>query len=442
MITRYSLILSYFFTAWNTRADAWAITLFLSIIYPNTLLPSSIYFFSTSLTVFLIIPIITAHINMFDKLKIAVSLILMQKICIINSAALLWFKAASAHKDFRPDCIFLAIVFNGCILQLANSNSKIIIEKDWAVHVAKCREDVTLEFLNSRLRFVDLFSDMMAPLVISYITEEYSSQVGMLFVGFISLLSIFIEIGLLVGIYNHTITLKSPNSLNQDQGESDSLSITNRLLQLLKNPVSITSLSISFLYLTVLTINTVMISYLLSQGNSIIYISCIRILSVVCGLIATFTVELLIKRLGIDKAGLFAITFQLGCLSIVISSFYIHLDSLTPVLFLVGVCLSRWGLWSFDLIQQQLIQERIPENDIGLVCGIEVSIQSLFQLLAFSLTMIWSEPAVFWIPVHVSFVSVIAGCMTYILFYFKSSHVSYSLLRLYEDGKFIHNFNN
>ena len=339
----------------------------------------------------------------------------MQKLCIINSAALLFLKST---RPFPPeghvlelDWIFIGLVINGSILQLANMNSKIVIEKDWVVCLNKQHQDMNLEFLNSRLRFVDLFSDMIAPLLISGLAERFSSQVAIIFVAIVSFASIFIEIGILVRIFDQTPTL---HSSNQDT-QRESLPISKRLLSLMKYPVTVTCLSISFLYLTVLTINTVMISYLLYEGNDALYISCLRLVSVVCGLLATFTLETMIRIMGINQAGLFSISFQCICLSVVISSFYIK-STISSVLFLVGVCLSRWGLWSFDLVQQQLIQENIPEHEIHLISGLEISLESLAQLIAYSLTMIWSDPQSFWFPCHISFVSVLCGALTFIYY--------------------------
>jgi iron-regulated transporter 1 len=297
-------------------------------------------------------------------------------------------------------------------------NSKILVEKYWAVCISRNREDIKLEFLNSRLRFVDLFSDMVAPLVISTLVEKNSSKVGIIFVAAISFVSIFIEMGLLIRIYNHTPTLHDRNQT--DHQTLNYPTIKHRLIYLLKNPVTITCISVSFLYLTVLTINTVMISYLVYQGNSPTYISCLRLISVLCGISATFTLEKLINMFSIKKVGLFSILFQSGCLSVVIASLYVHDLRLSSSLFLVGVCLSRWGLWSFDLVQQQLIQENVPENELQFVSGLEVSLQSLFQLVAYSLTIYWSEPQDFWLPCHVSFISVLCGACTYFYYYIKT----------------------
>lgn len=55
-ISERMLVFGYFFTTWNIRADAWAISLFLSLLFPNTLLPISIYAFSSSLSCLLFGP--------------------------------------------------------------------------------------------------------------------------------------------------------------------------------------------------------------------------------------------------------------------------------------------------------------------------------------------------------------------------------------------------
>jgi iron-regulated transporter 1 len=271
---------------------------------------------------------------------------------------------------------------------------------------------------------------MLAPLVISALVDKFSSKVGIMFVAVISFASIFIEMGLLIRIYNHTPTL---HDCNQTDQTPEHPTIKHRLVYLLKNPVTITCISVSFLYLTVLTINTVMISYLVSKGNSPTYISGLRLISVVCGISATFTLEKLINMFSIKNVGLFSILFQSGCLSVVIVSFYVNDLRSSSALFLVGVCLSRWGLWSFDLIQQQLIQENVPENELQFVSSLEVSLQSLFQLAAYSMTVYWSEPQEFWLPCHVSFISVLCGASTYFYYYIKTNKLSKESEALLDD---------
>lgn len=48
-----------------------------------------------------------------------------------------------------------------------------------------------------------------------------------------------------------------------------------------------------------------------------------------------------------------------------------------------GLVLSRFGLWTYDLAANQLIQETVDPATLGTVSGVQGSLQSLFQMLAY-----------------------------------------------------------
>ena len=205
-----------------------------------------------------------------------------------------------------------------------------------------------------------------------------------------------------------------------------------RCKRLWKLSIVTTCFSISFLYLTVLTLNTVMIAYLLKRETSLLTISIVRGISVVCGLVAAFTFEPLTKRFGtVAKTGLVAVWTQVLILLLALSSIHLYsfgiLNSNTSLgLFLCALCLSRWALWTFDLSQQQLMQENVPELDLGFLSGAEISLQNLFTILAYGITMIWNSADVFeGVPMHTSFMAVLCGALSFTHYYLNLSSSSF-----------------
>ncbi|KAF9972656.1 hypothetical protein BGZ65_009689 [Modicella reniformis] len=118
------------------------------------------------------------------------------------------------------------------------------------------------------------------------------------------------------------------------------------------------------------------------------------------------------------------------------------------------MALSRVGVWSFDLVITQIMQEYIEpvvdddgdhdadldfdsesddnhhhHHDItdvsntnttnsnsgqaGLINGWHYSMMNLFELAQFILTMIWSDPKLYFIPCTLSFVCVVVGAVVY-----------------------------
>ena len=62
--------------------------------------------------------------------------------------------------------------------------------------------------------------------------------------------------------------------------------------------------------------------------------------------------------------------------------------------FLAGITLSRAGLWIADLAINQLIQTET--NNPAVIGGVQNSINILFQLIKFSLVMVFARISQFW----------------------------------------------
>lgn len=132
------------------------------------------------------------------------------------------------------------------------------------------------------------------------------------------------------------------------------------------SPVFLASFALSLLYLTVLSFAPQMIAYLLYTGFTSLEVSCMRIGAVISELAATWAAPMAMHRIGPVRAGLWFINWQFGCLAAAAAGF-IFFDSsnarLVAVSLIVGVALSRVGLWGFDLSVQYLVQEVSQEKD-------------------------------------------------------------------------------
>ncbi|KAJ3315684.1 hypothetical protein HDV04_002098 [Boothiomyces sp. JEL0838] len=323
------------------------------------------------------------------------------------------------------DFYFYGLVANGSLLQLANLVSRISILRDWSSCIAKdATNEISLTKLNSRLRLVDLTCDLAAPVIVSLVSSYSTVQIAMVFVMSVSTISIPVEWSMLRMVYNKfpCLAIKVPR-VNQSSGfEWSSLG------KLWKLPVITTCFSISILYMTVFTINTVSVGYLLSKNTDMLHISLARGISVISGLSSTFSLEKMVKKIGLNSTGLIAIWLQLFCVALALASFYVPLTSewqaMGVWMFLGGICLSRWGLWTFDLVQQQLLQENIPEDQLGFVSGTEISLQNFFQMIAYVFTIYWSSPVDFWIPSHISAVAVLTAALSFSFYTLRSTSIS------------------
>lgn len=415
-----AMVCSYFFTTWNARADSWAISLFLSLLFPDTLLPISIYSFACSSSCLIFGPFVGWIVDKSPRLLTVSIAVILQKLLICSCAFLLLLKLRFTLDDQIPpdltlDWHFYVLVVNGSVLQVANLISRISIERDWSTCISKSSNgQIPLSRLNSRLRLIDLASDLAAPFVISAVSSFWNIQWGMVFVLGVSALSIPLEWTTIRFVYPLFPALAEKSVNNFARIKFDFQIVT----KLRSSPVSTTCFSISVLYLSVMSINTVSIAYLVSKSTNTMIISAARGVSVLSGILSTYTLQKLIGYLGLNSTGLLAIWYQFFCLAVVAVSFYFPPSwTFTSIaIFLMGICLSRWGLWTFDLVQRQLLQENVPSEYLGTISGVEISLKNMFQMVAYALTIIWTSPTDFWIHSHISAVAVLSSAISYTYF--------------------------
>ncbi len=188
-----------------------------------------------------------------------------------------------------------------------------------------------------------------------------------------------------------------------------------------RSSVLLASLSLCILYFTVLSFNAQMVTYLLASGFSAIWISGFRFLSVVVELGATWAAPILMSRIGPIRSGLWFITWQTTCAAAGVALFCtealeVRLRSLALIL---GVIMSRIGLWGFDLCVQYLVQEvrvfvlvilrvftdlmqEVSSNSRSQFSTTEAALQNLFEMLSFTTTSVFSKPELFQYPALIS----------------------------------------
>ncbi|CAH1790412.1 unnamed protein product [Owenia fusiformis] len=89
---------------------------------------------------------------------------------------------------------------------------------------------------------------------------------------------------------------------------------------------------------------------------------------------------------------------------------------ISVVVFMTSVVLSRFGLWMADLTVTQLIQENVHESDRGAVNGVQNSLNSLFDLIKFTLVIILPSPHTFGILIILSVLFICLGAVSYAIY--------------------------
>ena len=122
-------------------------------------------------------------------------------------------------------------------------------------------------------------------------------------------------------------------------------------------------MALSILYLTVLSFAGQMVTYLLSVGYNSAQIGIIRTVAVALEVSATWLGPVLTKRVGVIRAGLWSISWQILCIITAVTLFLmVRQPSAAALCLVAGVTVSRIGLWVFDLCVQNIVQEVSPST--------------------------------------------------------------------------------
>lgn len=221
-----------------------------------------------------------------------------------------------------------------------------------------------------------------------------------------------------------------------------------------RQEISLVGFALASLYLTVLGFSGVTTTYFLTQGLSSDLIGLALGIGGIFGISGTLVYPFLKRRVGTVRAGLFGICMQVSMLLFCVvgvfvpgrpstdpnkgyysptcnnESYDVYLDLegdendhkviISLVLVLVGVIGARFGLWMFDLSVWQLVQERVVEEERGVVSGVMKAMNSNMDMLHYVLVIIAPRPQDFRYLTLVSFASVSMGLIFY-CFYVRRS---------------------
>lgn len=232
-----------------------------------------------------------------------------------------------------------------------------------------------LKVMNSQMRRIDLFCKLVSPLAIA-LTDGASTKIAIQAIFWTNAASVAIEYALIARAYGVIPALAwrvrpDDNASSLDNSEpavtgeskpSGALLQCRQLLQNLKvyfnHPALLPSLSLSLLYLTVLSFSGQMVTYLLSAGYTSTTIGFVRSVSVGAEMSATWLAPFAMTKLGPIRAGIWFLNWQIICLTVAVGLFLIEPGPIRAASYLVvGVIASRIGLWGFDLCVQIIIQE-------------------------------------------------------------------------------------
>lgn len=435
------LYISHTLSTWNARTFEFGAVIFLAAIFPGTLFFASCYALFRSAAAVVLGSWIGNQVDRKDRLHVVRQSIVWQRLSVAASCLILVLLLSSnSQRSPLSYGLFSLSVLLACFEKLAFVANTVSVERDWVIVVSDSLQ-IERQELNSAMRRIDLVCKLVAPVGVGLL-DGYSTKLAIWVVFAQNAISIAIEYFAIAQVYTAIPELahghKRPVNSNDTQHETP---ITNSApqassssvsavgpsgtqsalgsalrpwLDYCRNPAFLASFSLSILYLTVLSFASQMTTYLLTLGYTSAHVSIMRLVSVVLELSATCAAPWLMSRIGAIRAGLWFINEQLLSITLAIGLYFNFTSQpkLAGGALVLGVCLSRLGLWGFDLSVQFLVQEDAPEATRGSFSAIEMSLQNVFELISFATTMVFFRPEEFKVPIYISgcAVAISAAC--------------------------------
>lgn len=268
------------------------------------------------------------------------------------------------------------------------------------------------------MRRIDLFCKLAAPLFISFV-DNASSTIAIIVTAGMTIVSVLVEYFTIARVYDGVQELRAskpdPSSSTQPslglwQQAQSALSST---LTYFRHPAFLPSFSLALLYLTVLSFNGQIITYLLALGTQSSAIGILRGISALFELSATWIAPKIMQRIGPIRSGIWFINWQIFCVGL--ATLFLWLDSILTISAIgtiAAVIASRIGLWGFDLSAQIIVQEEVEADLRGTFSSQEFAFQNVFEMLSFASTIVFARPSEFKYPATISAVAVgVAACL-------------------------------
>lgn len=430
------LYVSHFLSTWNSRVFEFGAALFLTSIFPGTLLPVSIYSLVRNAGYIIFAQPVGNWINKGDRLSLIRASIIGQRVPVAASCALLLVLLLKKDElgSRKNTGVFAVVVVLSVVEKLSATLNLISVERDWVV-VITANNEVERRKMNARMRRIDLFCKLMGPLTVSLVAIA-STEIAIWTTLGMNMASVIVEYVAIEQVYRRVSGLKriSDVAASSDRRGSTALtqgtdtqsrnrlqSVKPKLLNSMRgilpieslpfyfsHPAFLASFALSLLYFTVLSFSGQMITYLVSVGYTPLYIGIARVGSSIFEISATWAAPYLMKRIGVVRAGIWSLAWQMTCLAGVLAWYFSDFEGKgTNSIFsatglAVGVALSRIGLWGFDLCAQNIIQDEVEDDHRGTFSAVEASFQNLFEILSYVTTIIFSRPDEFQWPVVIS----------------------------------------
>eukprot|EP01121_Diplochlamys_sp_Union-15-3_P013633 TRINITY_DN4261_c0_g1_i1.p1 TRINITY_DN4261_c0_g1~~TRINITY_DN4261_c0_g1_i1.p1 ORF type:complete len:555 (+),score=48.18 TRINITY_DN4261_c0_g1_i1:212-1666(+) len=384
-------------------------------ISPQTLLPPALFGLVVELSNVILIASFGKQIDKKDRLDVVRYGTLGQAMFISISATFLFLLQYYKTPDmvdnifatWKSSLFTIALFASASLCTLFARVMSIAVEKDWVPMITN--DEARLTLLNSRMRTVDLLTEVLGPLIAGALPliPTYNLRLAFLTIAVLNFVSFFPQLALLTSVYDMLPSLRMKEPLEEDEIQRSTcykifLGDWNPFANLIragsefvKQPVSLVVIAYAFLWLTVLSPHDVIFTaYLKSINYKEWELGLFRASGALFGVLSTILFPWAVGKIGISAASMIFIFWEGACLAVggVLIHFYTFTRVLFRVLFLVVIVLSRPGLYGFGIGEVQLCQLGVAENKRGIIGSVETSLTSLATLLTYIAGIVARKP--------------------------------------------------
>ncbi len=419
---QFRILLGRFLTRSGDQAWDFAVPIVLLKIYPDQIRIAALYYLLSKLVTVLLLPKMSSMIDRISRLSAAKFGIFLQLIGVVVGGIAICMLHELGLVLLIPEFLFyfVLLVTGGFLSNLGSSFMDIAIANDL---VPSSLEERDLPKFNSRLRQIDLFTEVTSPIIAGLLLIlEQPLLFGFYLVALWNIVSFFPEIALIKSVLKDRPELLGKRN-NQSVRTSESLfqKIVGGWSAFFRDPIALVAVAYAFLWLSVLSPHGVLLAAFLKDGWQLPEwaIGIFRGAGAFFGLLATAIFPWAERKWGLLIGTRNFIIFQTGTLLVGLAFFAVGGLS-GQIGFLVFILFSRIGLYGFSLGEMQIRQLKINPASRGEVNGFATALTGIATLVLFAVGALLPSTKDFaWLVFgSVSFVAV--GCVTYIIWLRKS----------------------
>lgn len=412
------LLLGRFLTRSGDQAWDFAVPLVLLVIFPDQIRIAALYYFLVRLLSVVLIPKMSTLIDHFSRLKTAKLGIVLQLVGVIITTGAIYKLGKINSSEFNlsqvlPFIDFTTLILGGVLSSLGSTFMDIAIANDLVPSTIKVDE---LAAFNSKLRQVDLFTEVMSPVLAGLLLLlNQPFLFGFFLIALWNIISFFPELSLLSSVFKERPDLLHKKSIMPDLTKKTLLNkLSAGWAAFFKQPIALAAVAYAFLWLSVLSPHGVLLSAFLKDGWHLPewLIGSFRGAGAFFGLLSTILFPIAVRKLGLLRGTYSFIWFQAIILLIGLILFFIP-GYFGQLGFLACILLSRIGLYGFSQGEMQIRQVGINPSVRGEVNGFANALTGVATLFLYGAGALLPSTDDFQILVIGSVVFIVVGAITY-----------------------------